>query len=132
MRRPVTLAALVLTAAVSYGIYEIKYDVVELEQELARLNRNLIAEREAVKVLKAEWSYLNRPERLEKLAERHLELGPAQVRSLASLDEVPLRPKAGGNGGSDAASNVSLPPLPRAKPSRPGGRALLVSGRTAP
>jgi hypothetical protein len=132
MRRPVTLAALVLTAAVSYGIYEIKYDVVELEQELARLNRDLIAEREAVKVLKAEWSYLNRPERLEKLAERHLELGPAQVRSLASLDEVPPRTKARGDGGSGAASKVSLPPLPRAKPSRPGGKALLVSGRTTP
>lgn len=132
MRRPVTLAALVLTVAVSYGIYEIKYDVIELEQELGRLNRELIAEREAVKVLKAEWSYLNRPERLERLAARYLELGPAPVRSLASLDELPRRPAPGGAGATALAPGVAVPPLPRAKPLAPAGRAVLVNGRAAP
>ena len=132
MRRPVTLAALVLTVAVSYGIYEIKYDVIELEQELGRLNQELIAEREAVKVLKAEWSYLNRPERLERLAARYLELGPALVRSLASLDELPRRPVPGGEGATALAPSAAVPPLPRAKPLAPGGKAVLVNGRAAP
>ena len=132
MRRPVTLAALVLTVAVSYGIYEIKYDVIELEQELGRLNQELIAEREAVKVLKAEWSYLNRPERLERLAARYLELGPAPVRGLASLDELPRRPVPGAKGEAALVPSVAVPPLPRAKPLAPAGRAVLIKARAAP
>ena len=126
MRPSVTLGALVLTAAVSFGIYQLKYHVVRLEEDLAKLNRDLIAERQAVKVVKAEWSYLNRPERLYNLAARYLELGPAVVRRLARLDDLPLSPRE--DAGAAVAAEPPLPipkPLPRSR----AGAALLASMR---
>lgn len=129
MRRWVTLAALALAAAASFGLYQLKYDVVRLEAELERLNRDLIDERTAVRVLEAEWSYLNRPDRLQRLAAQYLELVPARLQPREVLDALPLRaaevtPPAGGE---------SAPPPPRAKPrlgpAHDPYRALLASRR---
>ena len=131
MRRPVTFAALVLTAAVAYGIYQLKYDVARLETELARLDRDLIAERETIRVLRAEWSYLNRPERLSKLAAHHLDLGPVANYPRADLERLPLKPR-GRAGPSRVAAPT--PPLPVPRPplrTRDNG-AVLASARPAP
>ena len=49
----------------------------------------VIATEEAVQVLHAEWSYLNRPERLAALAARHLDLAPMTPRQIGSLDMMP-------------------------------------------
>ncbi len=132
MRRSVTLVALVLAAAASYALYQLKYDVQRLEGELEALNRELMAERDAVRVLEAEWSYLNRPERLQRLAARHLELVPAVVDRAAALERLPYR--AGGDEtpaavSSPASSPTSMPtpPLPLPRPAPRRGAALLAS-----
>lgn len=126
MRRSVTLVALVLAAAASYALYQLKYDVQRLEGELEALNRDVMAEHDAVRVLEAEWSYLNRPERLQRLAARHLELGPAVVDRAAALERLPYR--AGGEE-SPASSPTSMPtpPLPVPRPAPRRGAALLAS-----
>ena len=126
MRRALICAALVLTAAVAHGIYQLKYDVARLETELTRLDRDLMAEREAIGVLEAEWSYLNRPERLARLAARHLDLKPTAVHRLDGLERLPLGPLA-------RRPAPSAPPLPVAKPPPRGrsGGALLASARPA-
>ncbi len=128
MRRSVTLVALVLAAAASYALYQLKYDVQRLEGELEALNRDLMAERGAVRVLEAEWSFLNRPERLQRLAARHLELVPAVVDRAAALERLPYR--AGGGETPAAASFPTLsptPPLPLPRPAPRRGAAMLAS-----
>jgi len=113
VRRSVTLVALVLAAAISYGLYQLKYDVQRLESELQGLNRELIGEREAIRVLEAEWSFLNRPQRLQELAARHLDLAPAVVDRAAALERLPYRP------GGDGPPAVALLPSPSSPPSSP-------------
>ena len=127
MRRSVTLLALVLAAAVSYGLYQLKYDVQLLESELEGLNRELIGEREAIRVLEAEWSFLNRPQRLQDLAARHLELVPALVGRAAALERLPYR--RGGDEPTAAAPSPSPsgPPLPVPRPALQTGGAMLAS-----
>ena len=39
-------------------------------------------------MLRAEWSLLNRPERIERLAAKYLKLAPAQPRQLITLDRL--------------------------------------------
>lgn len=91
MRRTITLALITLTAVMSYGLYNMKYEVRRLEFRLSEVNADLAADHEALRVLRAEWAYLNRPDRLQELAARHLKLTPLsydQVTSLAALPDV--------------------------------------------
>jgi len=112
------LAAVSLVAAISLGLYHLKYEVIRLEDKMVGHQRAIIAKHEAVRVLRAEWSYLNRPQRLETLARRHLDLVPVAVRQIGALDDLPLRAAVA----TDGDSLSPLVPKPRPKP-HPAWRA---------
>ena len=109
MKRPLTVLAFVLIGLVALGLYQLKYEVMRLEGRKADYDRAIAAEREAIQVLKAEWSYLNRPQRLDELAERHLDLAPVEVRQLGALDELAVRHGA-------LAREAGAAPLPEPRP----------------
>jgi len=67
---------LLLVAASGYAMFEIKYAVMKLEDELAGVSRQIVTSRESTRVLGAEWSFLNQPDRLDRLAKRYLSLKP--------------------------------------------------------
>jgi len=90
MIRATAVVWLLLVLAASGGLYHIKHMVQGLEQELEELNRAVLREQEAIHVLKAEWSYLNRPEVLAELAAEHLDLGPIPAGRIATVDSLPL------------------------------------------
>ncbi len=83
---------LVAVAAAAIGLYHIKDRVQDLEAKLAETERQIIADREAVHVLRAEWAYLNKPGRLAELSERYLDLAPLDQSHLASFDAMPDAP----------------------------------------
>ena len=113
MRRPLTIAAVLLAALMAYGLYNMKYEVKGLEGRLTELNHQLLEQEEAIQVLRAEWSYLNRPARLQRLAQRHLELAPVSVHGIEALATVPLKVSS-----RPVANPKTL--LPGSKPVRPG------------
>ncbi len=90
MRRssPIWMVAAVGAAVAAFVI---KYEVRSLEDELSRLENELVDRREAIHVLRAEWSYLNRPDRLTELAKRHLDLVPMAPAQMSILVDVPYR-----------------------------------------
>ncbi|MBL6431208.1 MAG: hypothetical protein HPM95_08505 [Alphaproteobacteria bacterium] len=52
-------------------------------------------EREQLKLLRAEWSLLNDPGRLQRLVERyndHLNLQPLEVEQITRIEDVPIKP----------------------------------------
>lgn len=51
-------------------IYQQKYETRRLEDRAAALSREISEQTRALAVLRAEWTYLTRPERLDKLARR--------------------------------------------------------------
>lgn len=74
--------------------FKVKYDSEVAREELARLERRLQIEREAIDILKADWSLLTSPDRLEKLVTRYQEellLAPAQPEQVGSFSEIPVR-----------------------------------------
>jgi hypothetical protein len=95
-----------LVSALGYGVFQVKYEVQEMEDHLAQLNRTIIGDQQAIHILRAEWSYLNHPARLAALARRHLSLSPIAPTQISRIEDVPLR-----------SEPAPLPPLARA----PGG-----------
>ena len=54
MKLNLTVLTLVLFAVVSYGLYQLSYEVQELEKDLKSLNVNIAENKESVRILKAE------------------------------------------------------------------------------
>ncbi len=94
MIRPAMVLIILLAAALSLTLFVVKYQVQDLEEELVGLNRAITEDRQAIHVLKAEWSHLNEPSRLRKLAERYLGLSPVATDQVGTANE--LLPENGG------------------------------------
>jgi cell division protein FtsL len=92
MRGRSTFLWLTLAIIVGVGLFHVKYEVQALEEELVRLNAAILKEQQQIHVLRAEWSYLNTPSRLEELAARHLDLGPVETAQIGSVSSLPWRP----------------------------------------
>lgn len=88
MRPKLTVALLIGVVAMGYGVYQTKYQVQALKERAATLEAEIAKEKAAIEVLKAEWAYLTRPTRLERLAEQHLDLGPVAPEQVAALDDL--------------------------------------------
>lgn len=85
----VVLAGLVLAAA---DVYKIKYESTLEAERVAKLRTELRREQDLIATLHAEWAKLDRPDRLQELAQRHLTLRPLEVRQYDPLDKLPARP----------------------------------------
>jgi cell division protein FtsL len=88
MLRFVNICLVFGLVALAYGIYQVKYETRALDAEIASLNKQIEEERDAIAVLRAEWSLLNRPERIERLAKKYLKLAPAKPLQLVTVDTV--------------------------------------------
>ena len=76
--RIVRLSSLmILAAAASAGalLFWTSQNVQEQESQMQALQMAIAKEKQSIRVLNAEWDYLNRPERLESLAAKHMGLG---------------------------------------------------------
>lgn len=54
------------------------------EREIAKIKKEILKAKESIRVLEAEWAYLNNPERLEYIATQYLSLTPPVNEQLAS------------------------------------------------
>ena len=77
--------------ALASVIYQVKYQARALDERIAVLHKEIEKERDSLAVARAEWSLLNRPERIERLAKKFLDLTPANPQQLVILDEVTER-----------------------------------------
>jgi len=83
------VAALVFAAA---DVYKIKFDSTLQAERVAKLRAEVRRERDAIAALRATWSELDTPARLQALARRHLALKPIDISQYDALDRLPERP----------------------------------------
>ncbi len=126
MIRLSTVFWLLLVAVSGYAMFQVKYEVMQLEEEAGRLKGAIAEKREAIHVLNAEWSFLNQPARLDQLAKRHLTLAPINAKQIGSLETVPQRPMA-----APAAVSAAPPaaPKPQSAPLPPAGGTKLAADK---
>ena len=91
MIRLTTLIWLALASLAGVGLFQVKYRVQSLEQNLGQINRQILGDQEAIHVLGAEWSLLNEPARIADMSRRHLELTPFTAAQLADFSDLPDR-----------------------------------------
>ncbi len=109
----------VVTCA-ALAVFYVSQTVEGLERELALQQQTILKQQEAIHVLEAEWSYLNRPERISVLAERFLALAPLSADHVVSIKDLPQRLEPGDD---------EVPGLPKAEGQGLAAKATLVSVR---
>lgn len=104
MKAPSLKSMLFVSSAIGFGglLLWTAQNVQQKEAHLRALKTAIISERENIRVLEAEWHYLNQPQRLEHLSQKYLDLVPATDHTMA-LD-------------STALPEITLPNLPLRKP----------------
>ena len=116
MRRT-TILIVLLIAALTYTLFKVKYGVQHLESELNSINRAIHSHQETIHVLQAEWSHLNEPERLRKLAAKHLNFEALSSGQIGSVADFPIT--------TGSAAQINQNPVP----SEPTSGTHLTSGR---
>lgn len=129
--RKATIFWLSLAAVCGTLLFHTSQEVTDGRTALRNMERELLREEESLRVLQAEWSYLNQPERLEKLAREHLELSPLHGKQFARISDInervdeqalaaaaaadttaAIEPAAGAQPATEAAAPVAAKPTP--------------------
>jgi hypothetical protein len=84
------IAALVMAAA---WVYKIKFEATVQAERVAKLRTEIRRERDTIAILRADWTRLDSPDRIQTLAQRHLKLKPVEVAQFDPLDKLPERPR---------------------------------------
>jgi len=90
MNRLSTLVWMVVIVVASFMLYKVKYQVQAIKTQVAETERELEQEKQAMHVVAAEWAYLNRPERLQKLAAKYLPSADMTVEQVAEVAAIPF------------------------------------------
>jgi hypothetical protein len=105
----VSVIAVILAAI---AVFQIKYRADAVAARVAELQRQVDEEAERLSLLKAEWSYLIQPGRIQGLVERHndrLELQPVEPSQIGRVRDVPMREDARAPAGPLAEGLISKP-----------------------
>lgn len=79
------LSLLLFFVACYSALYVVKYRVQAIKDDNDALQQQVQEEQMALHLLQAEWSYLNRKERLVGLAEKHLKMQAIEPQQVVSL-----------------------------------------------
>lgn len=113
------IAIMVCAAAFTY---KTKHDAERQYAELRRLQAEIRHELDTIDLLKADWSLLTQPRRLQRLAEIYepeLGLKPVEPHQIVEISEIPVAPVAlDGTGGPDPLGGMA------------GATDLIITGGT--
>jgi len=91
MRWMFFLAQAMVVISLAYWAYNENYATHDALRRVDNLQREIGRSRESLGVLKAEWAYLNRPDRLRELAELNFDvlgLVPLQAEHFGDIEQV--------------------------------------------
>ena len=94
MNRIIMLVVALLIVVAAAVLYAQKHDATLARDRIATLRDEIAGLEAEVDVLRAEWTALNDPGRIQALADRFLALGPVQPDQFVHLRDLPMRPAA--------------------------------------
>lgn len=94
MIRALNLAMLALTVTICFGLYRVTHAAQERAQDLRAIEGEITEEARAIDVLKAEWTHLAQPAKVQAMATRYLGLQPMKATQIAYVSDIPIRKEA--------------------------------------
>jgi hypothetical protein len=88
----VLIAVMVSAAAFTY---KTKHEAENRRDEVRRIETQIRLEQDTITLLKADWSLLTQPSRLQKLADIYrteLALQPVEAHQIVGIEQLPIRP----------------------------------------
>ena len=73
---------------VGFSLYQIKHLITKKEIELSRIQNNIRSVQSDINILKAELTYLKRPDRIEKIAQNRLGLREVLPTDIWNLNDL--------------------------------------------
>jgi hypothetical protein len=116
-----------LVLASGCATFIVKYAAQDIDDQLARTHKQIVAEQQEIRVLTAEWTYLNQPERLAALNRRFLQLVPIDARQLQrKIEDIPWRTPV-----AAPAAVIAAAPAAALSPGKRAATAAVAASRTA-
>jgi cell division protein FtsL len=82
----IAIGALVASAVY---VYSVKYQTIYASEQIVKTRHLLDKERDAINILRAEYSFLTRPDRLQALADKQLEMQPLSLHQIVRAADLP-------------------------------------------
>jgi hypothetical protein len=88
-RLSVFIALALLLGSAIYA-YSIKYDTIVLGEQIARQKIKIQKEKDQIALLKAEWQFLNRPDRIQALSDLQADMAAMQTQQIVRWSDIPM------------------------------------------
>ena len=95
MGRIFNLVLVVAMLAGAIVTYDMKHKAEVAADHVAALQADIAKEKDSISLLRAEWSVLTQPARLQSVVDKyadHFKLQPFSPTQIATIDEIPMRP----------------------------------------
>jgi cell division protein FtsL len=110
--------------------YSVKYETILFSEQIVKVQHAIEREQDRIATLRAEWAYVTRPERLQMLADKHLEMQQlATTQIVLSAAEFPDQPPKVDTIGRKLESLGLAEPTNTPPDARAAGRAVTPSTR---
>lgn len=89
MVRILNILAIVALIGSAIYAYTIKYKTILHAETIVKLQHEIKLEQDEIRTLRAEWAHLTRPERIQALADKFLDLQPVAINQITPADILP-------------------------------------------
>jgi hypothetical protein len=130
MFRVLNAVSVIALLAAAGAVYHVKYSAAFEAQKISKVRDEIRYERDRIAVLTAEWARRTAPDRIQGLAERHLDMQPLDITRMDKLASLPAKPEA--NGDPLAGMIEALVDGPNTAPSKPAPVVAVPKPSTKP
>jgi len=91
MRKLIVVVLMGCSIGAAFRLYQLKFETRRVQVRVQQLEMLIEGAENDIAVLRAEWNFLTRPERVERLAKKQLQLQPSQAdqfRRMSDLDTI--------------------------------------------
>lgn len=114
MMRFLNLLLVLAVVALAGLLYRIAYESRSLDRRIAAIEIAIDDERDAIAIARAEWSLLNRPERIERLATKFLQMQPSRTEQVVTFETMAKPAEAMQQQISSQVTRPLIRPIPTA------------------